>query len=230
MTYSFRCCGTHLPSLHNLQLFLVPHTDTLSRSNTTSARLYFFSGPRLLEHLSSTHSLLTNTASLLSCGAPVVPDRVTQVVSERKQAEKRVEELELELAKRISLELLGELYARPHTGIFLKHMHRTDVSANLGFLSSISLAFSESLSKSADPATSFLIALSSSSVQGNSSVIWVCGSDAKQVKELGDNLKLNLGVKGGGQGTKWSGKLTDVAWTSRQDDLVGKAIDTVISK
>ena len=52
-----------LPSLHNLQLFLLPHTDALSRSTT---RLYFLAGPRLIAHLAATHAQLTAAASTLT--------------------------------------------------------------------------------------------------------------------------------------------------------------------
>jgi len=77
------CCGTHLPSLHNLQLFLLPHTEALSRSATTSARLYFLAGPRLIAHLTASHALLQQSSALLSCGAPLLPARLAQLAGRR---------------------------------------------------------------------------------------------------------------------------------------------------
>ena len=57
-----------MPSLHNLQLFLLPHTEALSHSAETSTRLYFLAGPRLITHLTATHNQITQAASILSCG------------------------------------------------------------------------------------------------------------------------------------------------------------------
>lgn len=212
------CCGTHLPSIKNLQLFLLPHTDALARSSTTSARLYFLSGPRLITYLSSTHSLLASTASNLSCGAPLVPERVNQVVDERKRAEKRVQDLESELAAFISRDLYQELCS-PDAGVFKKHIHRTDDSSNaLGFLSMISVAFSDTLKETAAVRRFVIIFSSSPSSQTSSSttVVMVIGSDDKLVKEVGDTLKVKLGVKGGGKGLKWSGKFIGV-WKDKDN-------------
>ncbi len=109
-----RCCGTHLPSIHNLQLFLLPHTESLSRKDansgsTTTVRFYFLCGSRLIHHLTTTHTLLSSTASILSSGLPVVPERVQQVVDERRKTEKRVNDVESELAGWIGKGLVDEL-------------------------------------------------------------------------------------------------------------------------
>ncbi|SJL01880.1 uncharacterized protein ARMOST_05204 [Armillaria ostoyae] len=212
------CCGTHLPSIKNLQLFLLPHTDALARSSTTSARLYFLSGPRLIAYLSSTHSLLASTASNLSCGAALVPERVNQVVDERKRAEKRVQDAESELAAFISQNLYQE-HCSANGGVFKKHIHRTDDTSNaLGFLSMISVAFSDALKETAAVQRFVIIFSSTPSSQTSSSttVVMAIGSDDKLVKEVGDILKAKLGVKGGGKGLKWSGKFIGV-WKDKDN-------------
>ncbi|KAF5369856.1 hypothetical protein D9758_001096 [Tetrapyrgos nigripes] len=220
------CCGTHLPSLHNLQLFILPHTDALSRSNTTSARLYFLAGPRLIAHTTATHKYLADTASALSCGAPLVPDRVSQVIEERKRAEKRVSDCEEQLAQYISRDLISDLKAIPDA-LFKKHIHRTDDSGNaLGFLSFIASAFTANLPPDAKP---HLIILSSSfSVQSSAgtTVVLVAGSDDKLVKAAGDALKGRLGVKGGGKGPRWSGKFTGV-WKEAKE---GVAVEEILKE
>jgi misacylated tRNA(Ala) deacylase len=207
----YSCCGTHLPSIHNLQLFLLPHTDALARSGTTSARLYFVSGPRLIAHLTSTHSLLSNTAAVLSCGTPLVPDRVTQVLDERKKAEKRVDDMGIELARFIAEQLVTEMNQGDDDGLFKKHVSRTDDTANvLGLLSAISFAVADMEASKKRP---YVVVLTSSpSLQTASSitVVVVFGSDEKVVKAAGEGLKAKLGVKGGGKGTKWSGKFIGV--------------------
>ncbi|KAI0353467.1 alanyl-tRNA synthetase domain-containing protein [Trametes cingulata] len=220
------CCGTHLPSIHNLQLFLLPQTETLARSSTSgSVRLYFLAGPRLITHLTSTHSLLTSTAGIMSCGAPQVPERVQQVVEERKKATKRVEDLEAELAAAVASEIAA---TKPREGgELVLHKHRTDDSATaLTFLSAISTAFMSKAAEKQAP-TPYLVVLSSSpSAQSSTSttVVLVFGSDDKKVKEAGDELRAKLNVKGGGKGPRWSGKFTGV-W---KDGREGKAVDDIL--
>lgn len=202
------CCGTHLPSIHNLQLFLLPHTDALARSGTTSARLHFVSGPRLIAHLTSAHSLLSNTATILSCGAPLVPERVTQVLDERKKAEKRV-----------------DMNQGDDAGLFKKHVSRTDDTANaLGLLSAISFAVADMEASKKQPYIVVLTSSPSSQTATSTTTVVVFGSDEKVVKEAGDGLKTKLGVKGGGKGIKWSGKFTGV-WKKidrELEDLLNK--------
>ncbi|KAJ7937097.1 ThrRS/AlaRS common domain-containing protein [Mycena leptocephala] len=222
------CCGTHLPTLHNLQLFILPHTDALSRSSTTVARLNFLAGPRLIAHLASTHTYLTSTASILSCGTPQVPERVAQVVDDRKNATRRIEDIELELAKYIAADLSRDMQAVD--SVFKKHVHRTDDSGTaLAFLTAISTAFSELLAKGGTE-TPYLIVLSSSpsaQIATNSNVVFILGSDDKRVKEVGDALKTKLGVKGGGKGLKWSGKLSGV-WKHGIEDVVDEILRSVL--
>lgn len=220
-----RCCGTHLPTIHNLQLFLLPHTETLARSTGSCVRLYFLAGPRLLAHLSSTHALLTGTAGIMSCGAPLVPERVQQVVDERKKASKRVEDLEAELAAAIAGELAA---ASPGEGGGVAlYRHRTDDAANaLGFLSAISTAFVSKVAGK-DEAAPYLVVLSSApsaQTATSTTVVLVFGSDDKKVKEAGDELKTKLNVKGGGKGQRWSGKFTGV-WKEGRE---GAAVATVL--
>jgi misacylated tRNA(Ala) deacylase len=100
------CCGTHLPTLSTLQLFLFPSPTS---SSATSFRHYFLAGPRLLNHLGSAQALLTRTAGALSCGAPETPERVTLVVEESKRREKRVDDLERELAGSLGRQLAEEM-------------------------------------------------------------------------------------------------------------------------
>lgn len=224
--FTCRCCGTHAPTLHSLQLFILPHTETLSRSTTSSVRLYFLSGPRLITHLTTTHSLLTATSGIMSCGAPLVPERVQQIVDDRKKATKRVEDLEAELAASLASGLAST--APRASGTIVVHQHRTDDSTNaLGFLSSITTAFENKMKAQAD-ATPYLLVLSSSpSAQSGTSttVVLIFGSDDKRVKEVGDALRSQLNVKGGGKGSRWSGKFTGVWNKAREGALVAKTLE-----
>lgn len=220
------CCGTHLPTLHNLQLFIIPQTETLSRSATTSARLYFLAGPRLINYITSTHSQLAAAAATLSCGAPQVPDRIGQVVDERKRAEKRVDDLESELAKHIAGDVSQEMKSS-EAALFVKHVHRTDDSANpLGFLSAITTAFANTI-PAERPFVLVFSSSPSSQTNSSSSVLLVFGSDEKCVKMAGDFLKSKLNVKGGGKGTRWSGKFTGVWRDGREDAVVSEVLQAI---
>ncbi|KAG7097007.1 hypothetical protein E1B28_004401 [Marasmius oreades] len=216
------CCGTHLPSINNLQLFLLPQTETISRTNVTSSRLFFLCGPRLLTYLASSHSVITDTGFILSCGTRLVPARVAQIVEERKRAEKRINDLELELSMVISDSMVSEainFFQGSEAGLFKKYMQRTDDAGSaLSFLSSIAFSFSGSFSERS-LAGRFLIVLSSSpSSQSATSttLVMVFGSEDSLVKQVSDRLKTQLSVKGGGKGLRWSGKYTGVWKNSRE--------------
>ncbi|KAI0787160.1 Threonyl/alanyl tRNA synthetase [Irpex lacteus] len=202
------CCGTHAPTLHNLQLFLLPTIENLARANTSSARLYFLSGPRLLTHLTSTHSYLSQTAKTLNAGAPQVPERVQQVIDERKKMTNRAEDVEKELAGLLAKELVKESINESNEIVTYKH--RTDDTPNaLGFLTVISTAFTNEVSTL--PSPTYLIVLSSSpssQTATSSSVVMLFGSDEKKVKEVGDVLR--------GKGLRWSGKFTGVWLDGRE--------------
>jgi misacylated tRNA(Ala) deacylase len=225
------CCGTHLPSLHNLQLFLLPHTEAVSRSSTTSARLYFLAGPRLITHLSNSHNLLTATAATLSCGMPQVQERVAQVVDERKKAEKRVVDLETELASQVATDLLKVVIEKEDEKLSVTSIHRTDDSSNtLGFLSAIAISFTNALLTSPAKDSSYLFILSSSpssQTGGSTSIVLVFGSDEKKVKQAGEGIKTKLGVKGGGKGPRWSGKFVGVWKEGREDAAVNEVLGSV---
>ena len=220
------CCGTHLPSIHNLQLFLLPHTDALSRSSATSVRLYFLSGPRLIAYITATHALLTSTSTVLSCGAPLVPERVAQVVEERKKSEKRVVDIEIELAQQIARDLVTKI-TNEDGPAFKYHLHRIDDSNNaLGFLSSIAFAANDMISTLKNPKPYVVVLSSSPSTQTTNSVssVLLLGSDEAKVRVAGEGLKTRLGVKGGGKGPRWSGKFVGVWKENRENAGVAEVL------
>ncbi|KAF9646955.1 alanyl-tRNA synthetase domain-containing protein [Thelephora ganbajun] len=221
------CCGTHLPSLHNLQLFLLPHTEALSRSSTTSARLYFLAGPRLITHLTSTHNQITQASSILSCGAPQVPGRVLQVVEERKAAEKRAVDLESQLVSIVAKELLHSV-TQVNGERFSAHVHRNDDP--LVFLATIASEFTRLWIASEHTSKQYLLVFTSSPTSQtttSTTLVLVFGSEDASVKEIGETLKLKLAVKGGGKGPRWSGKWTGVWKPAKEGELVDKAVGGV---
>ena len=213
-----------MPSLHNLQLFLLPQTETVSRSSTASARLYFLAGPRLITHITSTHNQITRVSSTLSCGAPQAPDRASQVVEERKAAERRVADLESQLVSSVAKEILSSI-TQEDGERFSAHVHRNDDP--LAFLTAISSEFAKLWATSEHASKEYLIGLTSSPTSQSASsttLVLVFGSEDARVKEVGDTLKLKLGVKGGGKGPRWSGKWTGVWRPAKEGELVGKVV------
>ena len=180
----------------------------------------------------------------MSCGAPQVPERVQQVVDERRRATKRIEDLEAELAASVADRLLSSAPRAAadagtegqEAGVLVLHEHRTDDSANaLGFLSAITQAFANRVGereKSGEKGIQFLLVLTSSpsaQTTASSTVVFVFGSDDKQVKQVGDELRGKLNVKGGGKGTRWSGKFTGVWKDSREGAAVASVLESIKS-
>ena len=215
------CCGTHLPTLSTLQLFLLPSPTS---SSATSFRHYFLAGPRLLNHLSSVQSLLTRTSGILSCGPPETSERVALVVEESKKREKRVEDLERELAGVLGRQLADEMTqwrAAGGEGGWVRHVSRTDDSPTARtFLQAVTLAFEAHLPAQDDAAHQFtLLIVSSPSSQTSSSttVVMLFGSEEKRVKAVGEELKRQFKtLKGGGKDTRWSGKFVGVWLADRE--------------
>lgn len=211
----------------------------MSRGNSSTSRLFFLCGPRLHAHLASSHSLLTETAGLMSCGGPQVPARVSQVIEERRKADKRVEDLEIELARSVGSGLASEMLKdlrelETEKKPYVKHYHRTDdPSRALTFLQSITSSFLSSLPSGSSEVTSpyILILTSSAAAQTSSSTtsVLVLSSDDDRTKTVGDALKAKLGVKGGGRGVRWSGKWTGVWKETKENVLVEEILQNLSS-
>jgi misacylated tRNA(Ala) deacylase len=225
------CCGTHLPTLSTLRLFLFPGPTATS---STSFRHYFLAGPRLLNHLGSMQVLLTRTAGVLSCGAPETPERVALIVDESKRREKRVEDLERELAGLLGRQLAEEMVqwrAAGGEGKWVRCLSRTDDSQTArAFLQAVTLAFTAHVPEPANTTCQFMLLLASSpSSQTSSSttVVMLFGAEENHVKAASDDLKKQFKpLKGGGKGPRWSGKFIGV-WLA---DREGKAALTLLSQ
>lgn len=147
-------------------------------------------------------------------------------MDERKRAEKRVDDLELELAKHVAGDVWQEMKSS-EAALFVKHVHRTDDSVNpLGFLSAITTAFAN-INPAEQPFVLVFSSSPSSQTSASASVLLVFGSDEKYVKLAGDLLKGKLNVKGGGKGTRWSGKFTGVWREGREDAVVSEVLQGV---
>ncbi|KAH9077092.1 ThrRS/AlaRS common domain-containing protein [Lactarius deliciosus] len=196
------CCGTHLPTLASLQLFLFP--------------------------VPPVQALLTRTTAVVSCGPPELPDRVAVVVEESKRREKRVDDLERELAGVLGVRLAEEMAqwrAAGGEGEWAKFVSRVDDSPSAQpFLQAVTLAFAAHLSGQGDTAnryTLLLVSSPSSQTSSSTTVVMVFGDEDKRVKAVGEET-----LKGGGKGTRWSGKFVGVWLGSRE----GKTALSVLSQ
>ena len=122
----------------------------------------------------------------MNAGASQVPERVQQVIDERKKMTGRAEDVERELAGLLAKDLAKE--KTNESGAIVTYVHRTDDTPNaLGFLTAIAAAFTSEITTLSPPPTSYLVVLSSSpSSQSTSSqtVVMLFGSDEKKVKEF----------------------------------------------
>lgn len=226
------CCGTHLPTLSSLQLYLLPPP---AGGSSAPVRHYFLSGPRLLNHLGTVQSLLTRTAGLLSCGAVETPERVALVAEESKKREKRMDDVEKELADAIGRQLVGEMLKWERTEDnkssgkeWTKFIGRTDDSPTsaLSFLQAITFAFLAHLPPDESHKYTILLTSSpSSQTTASTTVVMLFGSDDKRVKEVGEELKKQFKpLKGGGKGVRWSGKSTGVWLADREGKAAALAL------
>ncbi|KAI0036736.1 ThrRS/AlaRS common domain-containing protein [Vararia minispora EC-137] len=216
------CCGTHLPSLSSLQLYILPPP---TGSGSGPFRHLFLSGPRLLAHLNNVQTLLSRTASIMSCSANETPDRAALSVSESKRREKRIEDVERELARTLAEGLVEEML-RWRTdggeGEWTRHIGRVDdTTGALSFLQAITSAFQDLVPKDSQSYLLLLTSAPSSPTQTSTTVVMVFGSDDARVKEVGEMLKAQFKtLKGGGKGTRWSGKATGVWFNDREGKQV----------
>ncbi|KAH9977702.1 ThrRS/AlaRS common domain-containing protein [Lactifluus volemus] len=223
------CCGTHLPDLSSLQLFLLPPPTTSSTTSSSSAgpsRHYFLAGPRLLNYLGSVQSLLTRSAGVLSCGPPELPERVALVVDESKRREKRVDDLERELAGVLGRQLAEEMVQWRDAGgegEWVRCVSRTDDSPSAQtFLMAVTVAFAAARpAEQADAPhryTFLLVSSPSSRTSSSTSIVMLFGNEEKRVKVVGDELKKQFKtLRGGGKGTRWSGKFVGVWLADREE-------------
>ncbi|KIJ56850.1 hypothetical protein M422DRAFT_198087 [Sphaerobolus stellatus SS14] len=197
------CCGTHLPTLQGLSVFILPETESLSRGR---ARIYFCAGPRIRAYLAQIQTYLSAATSSYGCAPNQVAERIMFEADGRKKATKRAEELESEVAEFIAKDIRAAMEKQAEQPRFSYFYHRQDSSSNpLTLLNAIETSWRASPL----PSKHYLIVLVSTGMQAssNKAVVLVFGSNEMEVKQLGDKFKAK-GIKGGGKG-KWSGKTDD---------------------
>ncbi|GAA6063220.1 hypothetical protein JCM10212_002442 [Sporobolomyces blumeae] len=213
------CCGTHLPGLALLQsLFISPYTTSVRGSN---ARVYFVSGPRVIEFLSSSHQIARSSALEAGCNPVDLSERVNAMVAsltDLKRKEKRMkEELGSFVADDLWRNALGQARADDAAPLVGLSFREDDATNSLDFLSAISmdLAARYKSLEGDDPSMAerkhlFVLAHggTAGSPSSTSGAVLILGSEDLVVK-AGKLVieKLGTKVKGGGKG-RWQGKVS----------------------
>ncbi|TFY79060.1 hypothetical protein EWM64_g4953 [Hericium alpestre] len=155
-----------------------------------------------------------------------------ELVNARTRREKRVDEVERELAEHIGARLVEKMVQWRKdggAGEWTKYVARTDDSPTaLTLLQAITFAFTAHASKLSGDAPSYALLLTSSPSSQNfasTTVVMLLGSDDKRVKEVGDELKKQFKtLKGGGRGPRWSGKSVGVWLADREGKVASLAL------
>ncbi|KAL8279570.1 hypothetical protein RQP46_008132 [Phenoliferia psychrophenolica] len=216
------CCGTHYPSLSYLQsLFILPDTTSVRGTN---ARLHFLVGPRVLSHLSSTHSIARTSALEFGCAPSDLPARVAALSLASRDSLKREKRLREEVAGSVAEGMWRD--AKEAGGDVLKavSLREEDATNSLEFIVLVAAELKAKVeAEGADVPHVFAIGCgippvgSAAATTTGGSLLFV-GTEAmvaKAGKEVA--LKFPQRVKGGGKG-RWQGKLTGERWEKRDAD------------
>jgi misacylated tRNA(Ala) deacylase len=156
-------------------------------------------GPVFVHPQTSTYNQITQASSILSCGAAQVPDQISQVVDERKSSEKRVTDLASQLVLIVAREFLPSA-TRAIEERALARVHRNNDP--LVCLADIASEFVRLCTVSEYTSNQYFVVGPSSHASHtatSTTPVLVFGSDDVHVKEVGETLKLKLGVKRGGK-------------------------------
>jgi misacylated tRNA(Ala) deacylase len=113
-------------------------------------------------------------------------------------------------------------------GEWARCLSRTDDSQTArAFLQAVTLAFAAYVPKQADTTCRFMLLLvssPSSQTPSSTSVVMLFGAEENRVKTVSDELKKQFKtLKGGGKGSRWSGKFVGV-WLADRESKTASAL------
>lgn len=220
------CCGTHFPSLSYLSsLFILPHTTSIRGTN---ARLSFLVGPRVLSHLSSSHSIVRGIAQELNCASTDLVERVAALQVSSRDAGRREKKLREEVAGFLGERLWSEA---ERNGMGVVSLREEDATNDLEFLTAVSFVLRTKMDALPAPVP-HLFVLACGSSAGTllaSGALLVFGSDA-EVAKAGKAVAATFGsrIKGGGKG-KWQGKLSG-RWERGDEKLLEEVLESAMKE
>ncbi|KXH36812.1 threonyl and Alanyl tRNA synthetase second additional domain-containing protein [Colletotrichum salicis] len=188
------CCGTHLSQTSHISLILVHHGEPVHGKNY---RLYFSVGDRAINLATASLSAMSSLSKLLSCKntSDEVVQTVKTVQSSATDLKKREKKLLADIAEFEADAAKTKLQSTKSVWV-----HRAN--GNADFVKWVTVGV-----KDAVMACGGVIVLATGD-DGNSGQISVLGGKAA-VEALVPKIKDAVtGVKGGGGGEKWQGKVT----------------------
>lgn len=225
-----RCCGTHWPSLGHLQaIYVLPHTTSI---RSTNARLYFLVGPRVLQHLSSTHTVAREASLEIGCSTSDLAERVATLQVSARDGLRREKKLREEVAGFVAGSLLSTAESRSGPSLSAVLIRGDDATNSLDFLSLVASELKTQVDSRSSPTPSHIFILACCSATGTgppSGSLLIVGSD-ELVAKAGKDVTLRLGgrVKGGGKG-RWQGKLGAGRWETSDKEVFEKVLEEVVT-
>lgn len=220
-----RCCGTHYPSLSYLQaLFILPHQAAIRGTNS---RLFFIVGPRVISHLSLSHTIVRASALELACPASELTERVTLLQLNVRDSMRREKKLKEELAGFLAKETWEKACASEGVkcGVLFRE---EDATNSLEFLGSVSFGIKSRWEENdakvgGESKALFALASGGSTPSTGSSLIF--GSE-ELVMKAGKEMSILFGarLKGGGKGGRIQYKISG-RWEKGDEVLLEKVIE-----
>lgn len=213
----YACCGTHLSSLGQIQaLHVLPKTTNIRAGNI---RLYFLSGQRALDHLSSSMERLYQAGIELGGvqNEQVVP-RLQQLNISQKESSKQMVNLQENFAVLLAEKLVQGKSAYTWVGIpvyFLARDGGLDGTHTFEFLQSLTRHVTTLL----PPQSPFIVVIISSAERNEQGLLYIYGTDESEVTKLGNTIKTKFKEKlkgGGGKAGRFQAK-TATGWS--QSDI-----------
>ncbi|KAJ0299194.1 hypothetical protein COL516b_009448 [Colletotrichum fioriniae] len=188
------CCGTHLSQTSHISLILVHHGEPVHGKNY---RLYFSVGDRAINLATASLGAMSSLSKLLSCKntSEEVVQTVKSVQSSAADLKKREKKLLADIAEFEADAAKVKLQSTKSVWV-----HRAD--GNADFVKWVTVNVKDAVMACGG------IAVLATGDDGNSGQISVLGEKAA-VEALVLKIKdVVTGVKGGGGGEKWQGKVT----------------------
>lgn len=198
------CCGTHLTSTGQIQAVSLLHQVNIRGGNS---RLHFACGGRVPKLLESYHMMLKDVlGSQLSCQIEEVPVKVAELNGNYRKAQSRESSLIKELAAIKAKEIFAQF---ANGGSSVASVYRADNGVE--FLTTVQKELTTLINTNktsgvnlTDSAT--VVLLNGDYKSGAGGMVKVMGPKADEIQA--ELKKLVKGIKGGGKGASFQGKIT----------------------
>ncbi|ORY87992.1 Threonyl/alanyl tRNA synthetase [Protomyces lactucae-debilis] len=183
------CCGTHVRSTSELNAITILHTSGIRGTNF---RIHFVCGDRCRKMLSESHAQARTLGAQLSCQSHDLPDKVTLLQTQLRDALRRERGLKAEVVTMESTRMAEELQQ-----VGKSFMYREN--ADVEFLNSVLNALPKDF-------VGACILVAGNKASGGQ--VLIASNDSERLKALGEAAKQRVPtLKGGGRATRFQGKV-----------------------